>query len=42
MELAEDIDLSSEEGESEAPEEDREGVEVKENSILIWEQTRPR
>jgi len=40
-ELAEDIELEAEE-EIEAPEEETvEGVEVKENSILIWEQTRP-
>jgi hypothetical protein len=40
-ELAEGIELEAEE-EIEAPEEEEvEGVEVKENSILIWEQTRP-
>jgi len=40
-ELAEGIELEAEE-EIEAPEEETpEGVEVKENSILIWEQTRP-
>ena len=41
VELAEDVGLEAEE-ETEATEEEvPEGVEVKENSILIWEQTRP-
>jgi len=39
-ELAEDIEVGAEE-EIEPVKEEPEGIEVKENSILIWEQTRP-
>ena len=40
-ELAEGIELGAEEETDAVEEEVPEGVEVKENSILIWEQTRP-
>jgi hypothetical protein len=39
--LAEDIELAAEEEIEDTEEETPEGVEVKENSIVIWEETRP-